>query len=84
VISGIDVRESLDIAIDTSIPGGRVFRTLDQLLEWCGKPEVIRVDNGPEYLSQVFTDWYDEHKATLNYILPGKPNQNAYIERFMN
>ncbi len=48
------VREALDIVIDTSIPGGRVVRTLDRLIEWRGKPDAIRVDNGPEYLSQVF------------------------------
>ena len=76
------VREALDIVIDTSIPGGRVVRTLDRLLEWRGKPDAIRVDNGPEYLSQVFTEWCDENKVDLKYIQPGKPNQNAYIERF--
>ena len=48
------VREALDIVIDTSIPGARVVRTLDRLVEWRGKPDAIRVDNGPEYISQVF------------------------------
>jgi putative transposase len=76
------VREVLDIVIDTSIPGARVVRTLDQLIEWRGKPQAIRVDNGPEYLSQVFADWCQSNGVTLNYIQPGKPNQNAYIERF--
>lgn len=76
------VREALDIVIDTSIPGRRVVRTLDQLLEWRGKPEAIRVDNGPEYISQAFVDWCDENDVDLKYIQPGKPNQNAYIERF--
>jgi putative transposase len=47
-----------------------------------GSPEAIRVDNGPEYLSQVFKDWCQENAVKLNYIQPGKPNQNAYIERF--
>jgi putative transposase len=76
------VREALDIIIDTSIPGGRVVRTLDQLLEWRGKPDAIRVDNGPEYISQAFVDWCDENNVALKYIQPGKPNQNAYINRF--
>ena len=76
------VREALDIVIDTSIPGGRVVRTLDRLIEWRGKPDAIRVDNGPEYISQVFADWCKDHGVKLNYIRPGKPNQNAYIERF--
>ena len=51
------VREALAIVIDTSIPGARVVRTLDRLVEWRGKPDAIRVDNGPEYLSQVLTAW---------------------------
>lgn len=76
------VREALDIVIDTWIPGGRVVRTLDQLLEWRGKPDAIRVDNGPEYISETFVDWCDENDVSLKYIQPGKPNQNAYIERF--
>lgn len=76
------LREVLDIVIDTSIPGGRVVRTLDRLVEWRGRPDAIRVDNGPEYLSQIFADWCRDNNVTLNYIQPGKPNQNAYIERF--
>ncbi len=76
------VREALEIVIDTSIPDRRVVRTLDQLVEWRGRPDAIRVDNGPEYLSQVFADWCRNNRVTLNYIQPGKPNQNAYIERF--
>jgi putative transposase len=76
------VREVLDIVIDTSIPGARVVRTLDRLIEWRGKPKAIRVDNGPEYLSQVFSDWCQTHGVALKYIQPGKPNQNVYIERF--
>jgi putative transposase len=76
------VREALEIVIDTSIPGARVVRTLDRLVEWRGCPEAIRVDNGPEYLSQVFADWCRDNGVKLKYIQPGKPNQNAYIERF--
>ena len=76
------VREVLDIVIDTSISGGRVVRTLDRLVEWRGKPNAIRVDNGPEYVSHVFADWCKHHGIELRYIQPGKPNQNAFIERF--
>lgn len=76
------VREALAIVVDTSIPGGRVVRTLDRLVAWRGRPEAIRVDNGPEYLSQVFRDWCRDNGVALNYIQPGKPNQNAHIERF--
>jgi transposase InsO family protein len=64
--AGANLR-ALDIVIDTSIPGGRVVRTLDQSLEWRGRPDAIRADNGPEYISQTFVDWCDE---------------NDYVERF--
>ncbi len=76
------VRELLAIVIDTSIPSGRVIRTLDQLLECRGKPAAIRVDNGPEFCAQAFIDWCKEHGIEIRYIQPGKPNQNAFIERF--
>lgn len=75
-------REALAIVIDTSIPGARVVRTLDRLVQWRGKPDAIRVDNGPEYLSQVLVAWCQDQGVQLHYIQPGKPNQNAYIERF--
>ncbi len=46
------------------------------------KTAAIRVDNGPEYISTVFTEWCDRNGIELRYIQPGKPNQNAFIERF--
>ena len=58
------------------------MRTLDRLVKWRGKPDATRFDNGPEYLSQVFASWCREKEVKLNYIQPGKPNPNAYIERF--
>ena len=76
------MREALAIVVDTSIPGARVVRTLDRLVQWRGKPDAIRVDNGPEYLPRVFASWCRDQGVKLNYIQPGKPNQNAYIERF--
>ena len=51
-------------------------------MQWRGKPDAIRVDNGPEYMSQVFASWCREKGVKLNSIQPGKPNRNAYIERF--
>ncbi len=59
-----------------------MVRTLDRLVEWRGKPAAIRVDNGPEYISIVFAEWCQRNGVELRYIQPGKPNQNAYIERF--
>ena len=51
-------------------------------LELYGKPEAIRMDNGPELTSQSFEEWTEKHKIRLIFIQPGKPNQNAFIERF--
>jgi putative transposase len=76
------VREALDIVIDTSIPSGRLVRTLDQLVSWRGAPRSIRCDNGPEMCSEAFLAWCERHGVTPRHIQPGKPNQNAYIERF--
>ena len=76
------VREALDIVMDTSIPATRVVRTLDDLVSWRGAPEAIRCDNGPEFLAEVFVAWCERHRIELRYIQPGKPNQNAYVERF--
>jgi putative transposase len=76
------VREALAIEIDTSLRAERVIRVLEQLKDWRGLPQAIRCDNGPEYTSQDLVDWCGDHGIELRYIQPGKPNQNAYIERF--
>lgn len=75
-------RESLGIEIDFSLPAERVKRTLDRVIEWRGKPESIRCDNGPEYISFTLKQWAKSRNIKLNYIQPGNPQQNAYIERF--
>ena len=75
-------REGLGIEVDQSLPSARVIRALNQIIEWRGKPDAIRCDNGPEYISQTLVDWAKERHITLMYIQPGKPTQNAYIERF--
>lgn len=75
-------REGLGIDVDLSLPSLRVIRSLEQIIEWRGKPDALRCDNGPEYISQKLIDWANKHKITLLYIQPGKPTQNAYIERF--
>lgn len=76
------VREALAIEIDTSLPAARVVRTLEQLAAWRGLPKAIRLDNGPELTAQPFTDWCAGKGIEMRYIQPGKPNQNAFIERF--
>jgi len=75
-------REALWIEVDTSLPAERVVRVLDQLLDWRGKPACIRMDNGPELISQRLESWAKDHHIELLHIQPGKPAQNAYIERF--
>ena len=75
-------REALGIEVDFSLPSERVIRTLEQHMEWRGKPKVIRCDNGPEYLSTAIVTWTQKLGIRLEYIEPDKPQQNAYIERF--
>lgn len=75
-------REGLGIDVDISLPSLRGIHSLDQIIEWRGKPSALRCDNGPEYIVQTLKDWTIKYKITLLYIQPGKPTQNAYIERF--
>lgn len=76
------VREALAIEVDTSLPSARVIRVLEQLAESRPLPRQIRVDNGPEFISAKLTAWCEARNINLHYIQPGKPTQNAYIERF--
>ena len=75
-------RECLTIDVDLSMPSLRVIRALEQVMEWRGKPAALRCDNGPEYISGALVNWANQHQITLLYIQPGKPTQNAYVERF--
>ena len=76
------VREVLAIEVDTSLPAERVVRVLEQVVAWRGQPQTIRLDNGPEFLADRFANWCGDRGIALRYIQPGKPNQNAFIERF--
>lgn len=75
-------REALAIEVDTSFRADRVIRVLEQVIEWRGIPQRIRVDNGPEFVSSRLGLWCEERNINLQFIQPGKPSQNAYIERF--
>ena len=75
-------REGLTIEADFSLPSQRVIRSLEQLIEWRGKPRAIRCDNGPEYIAQALKTWAEARSIEILYIQPGNPQQNAYIERF--
>jgi putative transposase len=74
-------REVLAIEADTSLPALRLIRVLDKLKEERGLPQMIRVDNGPEFISGRLDQYCKENKITLVFIQPGEPTQNAYIER---
>lgn len=75
-------REALAIEIDTSLPSLRLVRVFEQLKAERGLPDVLRTDNGPEFLGETFVSWCAANGILIDYIEPGKPNQNAYIERF--
>ena len=76
------VREGLAIEIDTSLPAERVIRVLEQVVSWRGQPQAIRLDNGPEFIAESFISWCAERAIQLWHIQPGKPDQNAFIERY--
>ena len=75
-------RECLAIEVDTALPGKRVVRLLDQLILWHGAPKQITLDNGPEFTGQALDAWAYQHQVTLDFIDPGKPMQNGYLESF--
>ena len=70
-------RESLDCAIGPSLPSRRMTRELEHLVAVHGCPSAIRVDNGAEFTAQPFVDWRATHGGAIQYIQPGKPDQNA-------
>ena len=74
-------REVLHIEADTSLPTLRLIRSLEYLKEFRGLPKMIRVDNGPEFISSKLDMWCKDHQITLIFIQPGKPMQNGYVER---
>jgi len=75
-------REALAIEIGFSLPSRRVITALEELIALHGAPRTLRMDNGPEFLALRLTDWAEHHGIGLDFIQPGKPAQNAFIERF--
>jgi putative transposase len=75
-------RECPNIEVDTSLGGRRVVRVLERLVERSGAPEAITIDNGTEFDSKVMDEWAFKRKVRLDFIRPGKPNENAYGESF--
>jgi putative transposase len=75
-------RESLKIIAERSITGVRVTQELGELIKSRGKPEEILSDNGTEFTCNAVLSWAQEEEIKWNYIQPGKPMQNGYIESF--
>jgi putative transposase len=84
VFTAVDeyTRESLAMEADTSLPALRVIRALEELREGRGRPEEIRVDHGPEFVSRAMAAWCEQQNILLRFIDPGKPMQNGYVESF--
>jgi putative transposase len=61
---------------------GSSFPALDQLVSIYGGPEALRMENGPELISEALMAWCGERDIAMHHIQPGKPDQNAHIERF--
>ena len=75
-------RYALRIEVDTSLPGLRVVRVLEELKTRGRKPEAIVIDNGTEFTSQVVDQWAYENQVQLHFITPGRPMENGYMESF--
>lgn len=74
-------RESFSIEVDTSLPARRVIRSLERFVAERGIPKAIRCDNGPEFISHLLQEWCASLGIRLQYVQPGRPTQNAFIER---
>ena len=75
-------KESPAIEVDSSLSVPRVTRVLDEVIERRGRPDGLRLDNGPEFTSRCFLAWAEQRGIPLTYIQPGKPVQNSFIESF--
>jgi putative transposase len=75
-------REALAIEIDLNLPAMRIIWVLDHVAEQRGYPHKLRCDNDPELVSIALVGWTEDHGMQLDFIQPGKPTQNSYVERF--
>lgn len=75
-------REVLTIEVARSLTAERVVAALDCVATWRGYPQKLRVDNGPELTGIKLATWAEQHSVILEFIKPGRPMQNGFIERF--
>ncbi len=75
-------REALAIEIDLNLPAPRFIRVLERAVAWRGYPKKLRMDNGPEFISAALAEWAEEYGIQLEFIQPGTPTQDSYVERF--
>ena len=75
-------REALHVEVDFSLPSNRIILVLNHLVNRKGKLQKIRMDNGPEFIANISQEWAELNGIDFKYIQPGKPTQNAFIERF--
>ena len=82
ILTSVDCcsRKSPGVLVDTSIGGERIVRFLDDLCLDSGFPEMIEIDNGPEFISNALDRWAYQRGVKLHFIRPGKPTDNAFIE----
>lgn len=75
-------RELIEFEVGTSLPATKVIQALNRAIDFRGKPQSIRVDNGPEFISHKLEIWCYIHSIELKFIQPGCPTQNSRVERF--
>lgn len=75
-------REALAIDIEYSFPSIKVIEMVKRVIDWRGKPDEIRSDNGPEFIAKVFEDFCLNSAIAHIKIQKGKPTQNGFVERF--
>lgn len=84
VFNVIDDSDRVAVAqkVAHSIPASRLIRFMEEIIWENGKPNNIRCDNGPEFISHEFQNWCEGNGIEILYTQPGCPTQNSYFERF--
>jgi putative transposase len=75
-------RECLRLVADTGLTGQKVAAALEPIVQYRGAPQAITMDNGSEFASRALEAWAYQHRIQLDFIRPGKPVENSFIESF--